>query len=224
MRPRQTLIVGLGVALLTLLGSISVAQAQYAPPPPGYAPPPPSYYPPPPPPPPRGVYRSGLVYGFSLGVGSFSFSGCGDICGVAGMGEVHIGGMIAPRLALMGDFWGGVHAFSDSVLGDGETFNGIYTLALQYWLTDIIWVKGGLGLGNVQISASCDDFGDSCNFDDETGFAFMLAAGIEIVQSYNFALDLQLRYGNVVYKTASDGSQGDGDTNMFAFMVGFNWY
>ena len=222
MRPRQPLIVGLGVALLTLLGSISVAQAQYAPPPQGYAPPP-SYYPPPPPPP-RGVYRSGLVYGFSLGLGSISFSGCGDVCGVAGMGEFHIGGMIGPRLALEGDFWGGVHAFSDSVLGDGETFNGIYSLALQYWLTDIIWVKGGLGLGNVQISASCDDFGDDCNFDDETGFAFMLAAGIEIVQSYNFALDLQLRYGNVVYKTADDGSQGDGDTNMFAFMVGFNWY
>lgn len=219
MRSRKNLVVGLGIALLTLLGSFSVAQAQYAPPPPPY------YPPPPPPPPPRGVYRSGLVYGFSLGIGSFSFANCGDICGAAGMGEFHIGGMIAPRLALEGDFWGGIHAFSDTDfgLGDGTTFNGIYTLALQYWLTDIIWIKGGLGLGNVQISVSCDIDTD-CNVDDETGFAFMLGAGIEIVQSYNFALDLQLRYGNVVYKAADNGGQGDGDTNMFAFMVGFNWY
>ena len=37
------------------------------------------------------------------------------------------------------------------------------------------------------------------NVDDESGFAFMLAAGIELVQSYNFALDLQLRYGNAAY-------------------------
>jgi hypothetical protein len=220
MRPRKNQVVGLGIALLTLLGSISVAQAQYGPPPQGYPPPP--YYPPPPPPPPRGVFRSGLVYGFSLGFGSFSFSGCGDICGVAGMGEFHVGGMIGPRLALEGDFWGGIHAFSDNALGDGTTFNGIYTLALQYWLADIIWVKGGLGLGNVQISVNCDI--DTCNVDDETGFAFMLAGGIEIVQSYNFALDLQLRYGNVVYKAADNGGVGDGDTNMFALMIGFNWY
>jgi len=224
MRPRKTVTVGLGIALLTLLGSISVAQAQYAPPPQGY--PPPAYYPPPPPPPPppRGVYRSGLVYGFSLGIGSFSFSGCGDVCGPAGMGEFHIGGMIAPRLALVGDFWAGIHAFSDVVLGDGTTYNGIYTLAAQYWLTDIIWAKAGLGLGNLQISATCDAYGYSCNFRNETGFAFMLAAGIEIMQTYNFALDLQLRYGNVVYKAADNGGSGDGDTNMFALMIGFNWY
>ncbi len=219
MRSRKNLAVGLGIALLTLLGSFSVAQAQYAPPPP----PPPYYPPPPPPPPPRGVYRSGLVYGFSLGIGTFSFANCGDICGAAGMGEFHLGGMIGPRLALEGDFWGGVHAFSDQYFGDGTTFNGIYTLALQYWLTDIIWVKGGLGGGHIQISASCDIAAD-CVFDDETGFAFMLAAGIEVVQTYNFALDLQLRYGNVLYSPADNGGAGDGDTNMFALMVGFNWY
>ncbi|HEY5089437.1 MAG TPA: outer membrane beta-barrel protein [Polyangia bacterium] len=219
MRSRKNLVVGLGIALLTLLGSFSVAQAQYAPPPP--------YYPPPPPPPPRGVYRSGLVYGFALGIGSFAFADCGDVCGPAGMFEGHIGGMIGPRLALEGDFWGGVHTFSDTQfnLGTGTTYNGIYTLALQYWLTDIIWIKGGLGGGNVQISSDNNcDLNLNCNVDDETGFAFMLGAGIEIVQSYYFALDLQLRYGNVVYSAANNGGFGDGDTNMFALMVGFNWY
>jgi hypothetical protein len=222
MRSGKTLAVAFGITLLTLLGSLSVAQAQYAPPPAYYPPPPP------PPPPPRGLYRSGLVYGFSLGVGSFSFSGCGDVCGVAGMGEFHIGGMLAPRLALMGDFWGGIHAFDDTEfgLGSGTTFNGIYTLAGQYWLTDILWVKAGLGFAHIQISADngCDFYSDNCTVDDETGFAFMLAAGVEVMQSYNFALDLQLRYGNVVYKAADNGGSGDGDTNMFALMVGFNWY
>ena len=30
---------------------------------------------------------------------------CVSVCGGAGMGELHIGGMLNPRLALMGDFW-----------------------------------------------------------------------------------------------------------------------
>jgi len=217
MRSRKNLAVGLGIALLTLLGSFSVAQAQYAPPPQGYPPPP--YYAPAPPPPPRGVYRSGLVYGGSIGFGSFSFDQCGSACGSSLSGELHIGGMIAPRLALEGDFWAANHWFNDDVNGSGNTFNGIYTLALQYWIVDIIWVKAGLGLGHLQFS---DDFGDV--FEDETGFAFMLAAGVEIVQTYNFALDLQVRYGNATYPTGSNGGPGAGDTNMFAFMVGFNWY
>jgi hypothetical protein len=216
MRSRKTLAVGLGITLLTLLGSLSVAQAQYGPPPQAY---PPSYYPPPPPPPPpRGVYRSGLVYGFSLGVGGLSLPDCGDVCGGVGMAEFHLGGMIAPRLAIMGDFWESVRYFSDANLGTGETFHGIYTLAAQYWLTDQLWVKGGLGFGRIQIDTDNSDF----PVDDESGFAFMLAAGIEIVQSYNFALDLQLRYGNVTYSSESSG--GAGDANTFGFMVGFNWY
>jgi len=213
MTSRKTLLAGLGILLLTLLGTASSAQAQYA----AY---PPSYYPPPPPPPPRGVYRAGVVYGFSLGLGGITLEHCGDVCGFSFMGEVHLGGMIGPRLALMGDFWEGVHYFNDSSLGSGENFNGVYTLAMQYWLTDILWVKGGIGFGRIQINVD-DDF-NGFNIDDESGFAFLLAAGVEIVQNYNFALDLQLRYGNVAYP--SQGSGGDGDTSMFAFMVGFNWY
>jgi hypothetical protein len=213
--PRKTLTIalGLGVALVAVLGTASTAQAQYAPRPRYY------YPPPPPPPPPRGVYRSGLVWGFSLGAGGLSMPDCGQVCGAVGMGEFHLGGMIAPRLALMGDFWEAARYYSgDPNVGSGEIYNGIYTAALQFWLNDIIWAKGGIGFGRVQISSDYD----YAVFDDETGFAFMLAAGVEIVQAYNFALDLQVRYGNVVYGSRSSG--GDGDANQFGFMVGFNWY
>ncbi len=209
-RKSLTLALGLGIVLATVLGTAPAAQAQYAP----------GYYPPPPPPP-RGVYRGGLVWGFALGVGGQSMPDCGQVCGAVGMGEFHIGGMIAPRLAVMGDFWQTFRYFSDSNLGNGEAYNGIYTVAAQYWVNDIIWIKGGVGLGHLQISAS-DYYGYSIPVDDETGFALMLAAGLEIVQSYNFALDLQIRYGNAVYSPPANG--GGGDTNQFGFMVGFNWY
>jgi hypothetical protein len=170
------------------------------------------------------VYRAGLVFGLSLGIGGISASGCGDVCGFSGLAEVHIGGMIAPNVAVLGDFWEGLHYFSGVPgLGSGETWNGIYTLALQYWPLYNVWLKGGLGFGRLQLNADASGYYGyySVNVDDETGFAFMLAAGIELLQSYNWTMDLQLRYGNVAY---SGGGNSAGDLSMYALMIGFNWY
>ncbi len=207
-RKTLTIALGFGIALAAVLGTAAPAHAQYQP---GYYPPPP-----PPPPPPRGVYRSGLILGAAIGVGGFTYSDCGDLCGFALSGELHIGGMIAPRLALMGDFWAGGHYFSnDAYNGSGSTYNGIYTLAAQYWVTDNLWLKGGLGFGHISIDS---DAGTA----DDSGFAFMLAAGLELFQQYNYAMDLQLRYGNATYTNSNSG--GAGDTSMFALLIGFNWY
>lgn len=201
---RKLLMVALGASLLTILGSASVAQAQYY----GRR----GYYAPPP----RGVYRSGVVFGFGLGFGGISASDCGILCGISGMGEAHIGGMIAPNVAVMGDFWEGLHFFSGNAnVGSGQTYNGIYTAALQWWPAYNIWLKGGLGFGRFQIDENYNYYA----VDDESGFAFMLAGGIELLQSYNFALDLQLRYGNVAY-----AGNGIGDVSMYGIMIGFNWY
>ena len=192
--------VGVGIAMLALMGSLSEAHAQYGAPPPYY-----------PPPAPRGVYRSGLILGGSLGAGSISAEACGTVCGAAFMGEVHIGGMLNPRLALMGDFWLGARGWSDPTIGDGSTIHNIDTLALQYWAADILWIKGGVGFGHMQLSDVIGTFGD------ETGLAVMGAIGLEVLQSYNTTLDLQLRAGHGFY------SEG-GDVNNFALMIGFNWY
>jgi len=196
----KKLAVALGIGLFTLLGALAEAQAQYGAPPPYY-----------PPPAPRGVYRSGLVLGGSLGAGSIHADNCGVVCGAAFMGEVHIGGMVNPRVAVMGDFWMGARGWSDAI-GDGSAFHGIYTLAAQYWATDILWLKGGLGMGNMQLSDAY-----SGTFGDETGFALMGAIGLELMQTYNSTLDLQLRVGHAFY------TEG-GDVDNLALMIGFNWY
>ena len=142
MSHRKNLIVGLGVVLLTVLGSVSIAEAQ------GY--PPPYYPPPPPPPPPHGVYRSGLVYGFSAGVGAIHINNClADVCGVAGLLEGHIGGMINPRTALMLEIWGADHPWSSGG-SSFETINTFFTGAAQYWVNDIVWIKGGLGVAELR--------------------------------------------------------------------------
>ncbi len=207
MSHRKNLIVGLGVVLLTVLGSVSIAEAQ------GY--PPPYYPPPPPPPPPHGVYRGGLVFGFSGGVGAIHINNClADACGVAGMGEGHIGGMINPRTALMFEIWVADHPWSNS--GSSlETINSFFTGAAQYWVNDIVWIKGGLGIAELRVD---DGYGYSSNA--TTGFALFGAAGVEVLQSYNFALDIQLRIGNGFY---SD-SGGSFSAQNYGLMVGFNWY
>jgi Outer membrane protein beta-barrel domain len=224
----------LSFALATALAGVvvagwsSVAHAQYQAPPPGYGPPP-GYAPPPPPPPayqppppryygygyprPR-VYREGLIIGFGLGGGGITSPDqngvpCGDACGGAFAFEGHLGVMLNPRLGIMGDFWVNDHPISNS---DSSTVQSIYTLALQYWVNDIFWLKGGLGGGHISVtSASAGDLGS------DSGFALMGAVGIELVQSPIFALDLHLRVGHGFYSP-------DPDATNWALMVGFTWF
>ncbi len=212
MSHRKNLIVGLGVVLLTVLGSVSIAEAQ------GY--PPPYYPPPPPPPPPHGVYRSGLVFGFSGGIGAIHSDNCGDACGVAGLLEGHLGGMINPRMALMLEIWGADHPWSAGG-SSFETINSFFTGAAQYWVNDIVWIKGGLGVAELRQTFN-DYYGGyySNTVNDITGFGLFGAAGVEVMQSYNFALDIQLRIGNGFY---SD-SIGSFSVQNYGLLVGFNWY
>jgi hypothetical protein len=210
MSHRKNLIVGLGVVLLTVLGSVSIAEAQ------GY--PPPYYPPPPPPPPPHGVYRGGLVFGFSGGVGAIHTDNCGDACGVAGMGEGHIGGMINPRMALLLEIWVADHPWSAGG-SSFETINSFFTGAAQYWVNDIVWIKGGLGVAEIHEDTGYG-YGYTYASNSSTGFALFGAAGVEVMQSYNFALDIQLRIGNGFY---SD-SLGSFSVQNYGLLVGFNWY
>src|SRR6185369_13049751 len=125
----RRLTLGAFTAAAVLLGTLSVAHAQYRQAPPGYGPPP-GYYPPPPPS--RYVYRSGLVIGGSLGVGGIASSNnCGGDCGAAFAIEGHIGGMLNPRFALMGDFWLNAHSNPDPGV-DSTTYQSINTFAGQY--------------------------------------------------------------------------------------------
>jgi hypothetical protein len=217
MSHRKNLLLAFGVVLLTVLGSVSVAEAQ------GY--PPPYYPPPPPPPPPRGVFRAGIVWGFGVGLGAVHNSGCSDDCGGAFLLEGHIGGMIAPNAALMFEAWGLDHPWSDVNGNDRETINSFWTGAAQFWLTPNFWVKGGAGLAvfrQTLDTGTVDNYGNEIVVEnDHTGLALFGAAGIEVLQSYNFALDIQGRIGSGFY---SDSGGGSFSVQNYAVLVGFNWY
>jgi hypothetical protein len=203
----RRLTLGAAIAAAVLLGSVTAAHAQYQQqPPPGYGPPP-GYYPPPPPAAyPRGVYRQGLVFGLALGGGAISASDC-PACGGGIAGEVHLGGMINPRMAIMADVWGIAHPYGDNTLS-----NTMLTGALQYWVADQLWLKGGIGVANISLSDPTGaDYGNS-----ESALGLLAAGGFEALQSSTFALDVQLRVGY--------GAYSSGGASNVAVLVGLNWY
>ncbi len=63
--------------------------------------------------------------------------------------------------------------------------------ALQFWVNDVFWLKGMVGFGTVRFSY--DDYYYYGGSVSESAFAVGGAAGFEIMQSHNFALDLQFR-------------------------------
>jgi len=201
-RHRVALAITAAAVFAVTLGSSSAAQAQY-----GrrgyYAPPAPGYYP-------AQSYRSGLVVGVGVGFGGLSVDPCQGDCGVGLSLEGHLGGMVGPNLALMFDAWAVIHHNNTF---DDTTTSGIYTGALQLWLTPILWVKGGAGLGNASTSNIVGDTRSA------SAFALMGGVGVELVHSGPFALDLQGRIGHSFF-TNDDG----GPITNYAFMVGFNWY
>ena len=116
--------------------------------------------------------------------------------------------MINPRLAILAEGW-----FLARPIGDGYSLTQtIFAGALQYWAAPNFWIKGGIGSGTIYVN---DNY-TGADWDVEYALAMEGALGVEVVQSYNFALDLQLRVAHAFYDS--------GGANNIAAMVGFNWY
>jgi hypothetical protein len=169
--------------------------------------PPPPYAPPLPDPP--GIHRRGFIFGFSLGAGTMGCSDCGGSDTLGGLSlELHLGGMLTPRVALMFDGSGVVHTFE----GGGSLTHVVDTVALQVWAADRLWLKGGLGIG--QLTASESE--SSSTLRSETRAAAMLAIGVELFQGRSSALDLQLRGAATSF---SDATVTNG-----SLLIGYSWY
>lgn len=188
-------------SLLVLIPTVAAAQPGYAPPPP--PPPAPGYYAPAPSAPPG---RHGFLIGFSLGAGSMTCDGCDDLSGVAL--DIHLGGMLNPRLGLMFDGTGVAHSFE----GGGTLIHVVDTVAAQYWVTPQLWIKGGIGIGRL----SLNDADGNEVLASETGGAVMGGVGYEVLQGRSFALDVQLR--------ASAAKYDETTISMGSLTLGLNWY
>src|SRR5690606_11851357 len=89
-----------------------------------------------------GFKRDGFTFGAGLGGGTMTCNDdfCDDFNG-AGSIDVHLGGMLGPRLALIADVWWMVHT-EDRVTVE----QGIITAGVRFWPIDHFWLQGGLGV------------------------------------------------------------------------------
>jgi hypothetical protein len=160
------------------------------------------------PPRPRMLYRDGLVFGVAVGAGraGWSCDQCPSYGGLAG--ELHIGGMITPQLALEGDF----STVIRSVGYDQFVSVDMAHFAAQLWPARIFWLKGGIGLGWLSFSDNYYGYTESSN----AGGSLLFGAGVEVLQTYNFALDIQLRVTATRFDNAT--------INTLGLMIGANWY
>ncbi len=173
-------------------------------------------------PPPRKTKkgRSGWNIGFSGAVGSMKSSagelsceGCESTPPALG-GELHIGTMVMPKLALQAEVW--FMSRDLDVNGDASLDQMLFMVTAQYWVAPKFWIKAGIGAAD--LSLSYFDGVEQVDESLESGTAIMGAVGYEILQSGGFALDLQLRTGRGLYSDRDE----DITTNVLA--LGLNWY
>lgn len=204
MNHRLSLIAALAVAAAVAGTSAAVAQPYGQP----YQPP--SSRPP--------EVRKGLTAGASLGLGELSCedessTGTGPCDGVTEAGSLdgHLGVMLSPRLALMGDIW--IMGHTENDLTVSQT---ISTIGAQLWLTPRLWIKGGLGIAHARFRF--DGAFIDLESESETVPAGMLGVGYEVVHKPNFALDLSLRGGTGVYEDEQTRAHN------VAVTLGLSWY
>ena len=156
---------------------------------------------------------SGALGGMNDDFGDIECDGCSSLAfGAAG----HIGGFIGPRMALMLELQFNGQQLDEQVFIEDDTFlyQSAAMIALQYWVTPQLWLKGGIGLANLQLQTR-DGFEAA---DIDNGTAVMGAVGFELFSARYMSVDLQGRILN--------GSYEGIDNNITAATVGvgINWF
>jgi hypothetical protein len=161
-----------------------------------------------------------LAWGFSLGLGGMHDAGsnvtsCNN-CNYNPLAvefDGHIGGMLSPRFALLGEFQVNAQTVhSDAYDGDTILSQNVLMIAGQYWLTPQLWIKGGIGFAHLQADDSY------FQYELADGGALMGGIGFELMSARNFSVDLQGRLIQGTYDSFND-SVTSGTVG-----VGINWY
>ena len=184
-------------------------------PPPGYGAPPPryTYYPPPPPPPPRARIDRPFMIGGSLGVGGLRYyddvNAQGTLVSEGGPATGYSGRLgfgLSPRFLLLLGI-DGAAASQDGFVYDQH----IIYAGGQFFLTRQLFVRAGAGMGNITGHDSYDflTFG-------KTGLGLTGSLGIELLQGYNWSLELAAM-GTAGFYT--DETWTSGTVN-----IGFNFF
>lgn len=152
------------------------------------------------------VDRRGFLIGLGYGVGNMMFGETNQLDGTGPSVEFHLGGMLSDRTALMFDDYGIVQSFSN-----GATLSAVLgTVSVQHWVGPRVWLKGGGGLGGLQVDSG------NLSISSDPGFGFLLGGGVEVIQRTKFVLDAQARLSSMWVDSEA--------VRNLAVVVGVNWY
>jgi hypothetical protein len=158
----------------------------------------------------RGVIVGASVDGGDMGCETKNGQDCGGSKGAGGFSG-HLGGMVTPRLAILGEVWA-MAAESDNI----TTTQVMANAAVRGWVTRRLWLQGGLGFARSKVSY---DAGSGIMASDESATvpAFMAAIGFEFIRTHEFGLDIELRSGTGFY---------EGDARLYngALGIGASWF
>jgi hypothetical protein len=156
---------------------------------PRYAPPPSYYYAPAPPPPPRQVLDRPFTLGGGIGFGGLSYRdpATGKTTSDGGMAYTfRLGFGLRPGLILMWDLEGAL--VNRATVSTAQTAN---LAALQVFATRRLFLKAGFGLAQVVQNDTPSQWGG----------AGMVGLGYEIIQGWNWSLDLEATATAARYNT-----------------------
>jgi hypothetical protein len=134
---------------------------------------------------------------------------------VSGGISAHIGGFVAPRLALMAEVQGNAVTLSSDAYEGNLTLiqSGLMGVA-QYWITPQLWIKGGIGFASLDIDD--DAYYEETHID--SGMALMGGVGFELLSAQRFSVDLQGRL------MAGSYNGIDQQITSASVGVGINWF
>jgi len=165
-----------------------------------------------------------LAWGIGAGLGGMSDNGADVACNgcnynpLAGEFDFHIGGMVNHRMAILFEFQVNGQTIEADAGGSQTLEQAAFMGAIQYWLTPIIWIKGGLGVTRLIVDDS--DFGQVSPA--SSGVSLLGSAGVELLSGRRFALDLQGRIITAQYNGSTDGFSDRITSGTIG--VGLNWY
>ncbi len=189
----------------------------------------------------QGPNRDGFMVGASYGRGTLEVQ-C-DTCEAATLTDAlsvaaHVGYMVTPRVAILGEYWTvRYNARGGALFDDSEKHlvsQQMATVAAQLFVTNRLWLKAGVGAGwhitdgdydkdlpnngprPASVSGGQKMPEDSNN--STAGNAAFAAIGWELAHNSVFAADIQFRVGTTKrldnkYQILNTGLN-----------VGFNWY
>lgn len=164
--------------------------------------------------------RLGLFGGFSIQAGNMSCKG--QNCNTwrkAGGGDGHVGYAFNQKLALIGDIY--ILTSKEDNLTITQT---IATLGVRYWLVPIIWVQAGLGGADARFTYDAGIFGTYTAHSDNASGA-TIAAGLEVMRTPRFSLDVQARSAWGFYPgNSNDPNMPDDSGRNTSIGVGFTWF